>query len=309
MSIRGLGTAPVSFGIYGAIDELATPPLALLDAAVAAGYQGMELGPPGFFGTPEETAHAFAARDLTAVGAYVPIHFGADAATVAGDLASMERSLAELARCSPVGLAILADEGSAELLRHPARAWNDRRLALDDAGWARLAEGMARALESAARAGVPTSFHPHISTYVESPWEVERLLASTDVDLTLDTGHFWLAGADPTDAIARFGDRINHVHLKDVRRAVLDRAKTERRTDFDVWWDDVATPLGAGDIDHERFLEALLGLGYDGWLVVEQDRLPLRHAPLEPVVLEQAQNRRWVENVLARLGTLMEVPT
>jgi inosose dehydratase len=310
MTIAGIGTAPVSFGIYGATPESATAPSTLLDAAGAAGYRGLELGPPGFFGSPEETAEAFAERGLTAIGAYVPIHFSADKTTVERDLAGMDRSLAELVRCgSPTGLAILADEGSAELLRHPARAWDDRRYALDEAGWAQLAEGVARALDRAEVAGVPTSFHPHISTYVESPWEVERLLESTAVNLTLDTGHFWLAGADPIESVARFGDRINHVHLKDVRLAVLDRAKAEGRTDFDAWWGDVATPLGAGDIDHEGFLDALLRSGYDGWLVIEQDRLPLGAAPIEPVTREQARNRRWVEGILARQTMAMEMPT
>ena len=310
MTIHGIGTAPVSFGVYGAVDQLTVTPLDLLDAAVDAGYRGMELGPPGFFGSTRETAQAFAERDLATVGAYVPVHFSADDETVARDLARMELSLAELvAAGSQTGLAILADEGSPELLLHPARGWNDRRLALDDGGWRRLAEGIERALALADTAGVPTSFHPHISTYVESPWEVERLLEVTDVDLTLDTGHFWLAGADPTVSITRFGDRVNHIHLKDVRRAVLDDAKAEGRTDFDEWWGDVAAPLGAGDIDHAGFMAALLEVDYDGWLVIEQDRLPLGQDPIGPVAVEQAQNRRWVEDALSRLGVAVEERT
>jgi inosose dehydratase len=303
MGIRGIASAPVSFGVYGAGDQLCVSPLALLDGVGAAGYRGMELGPPGFFGTPGQTGDAFALRELIAVGAYVPIHFSADDATVAHDLAGMERTLAELACAStPAGIAILADEGSPELLLHPARNWHDRGLALDESGWQRLADGMARALELAEHAGVPTSFHPHISTYVESPWEIDRLLESTAVQLTLDTGHFWLAGADPAEQIVRYGERVNHVHLKDVRRAVLEQAKAAGRTDVDTWWGEVATPLGAGDVDLERFLASLLRTEYDGWLVIEQDRLPLGTDAIEPVIAEQAGNRRWVEEALARLG-------
>lgn len=303
MTIRGIGSAPVSFGVYGSVEQLSVSPLALLDAAVGAGYRGMELGPPGFFGTTAETADAFTQRGLMAVGAYVPIHFSADDATVERDLANMEQTLAELVRASSSpGLAILADEGSPALLLNPARAWDDRRLALDDDGWARLAQRMARALALAAAAGVPTSFHPHISTYIESPWEVERLLESTEVDLTLDTGHFWLAGADPVEHLERFGDRVNHVHLKDVRRAVLEQAKADERSDFDEWWGDVATPLGDGDLDLEAFLGGLRRVDYDGWLVIEQDRLPLGQDPIAPVAAEQEQNRHWVEVALARLG-------
>jgi inosose dehydratase len=233
----------------------------------------------------------------------VPIHFSADDETVTHDLARMERSLAELGAGSPSALAILADEGSPELLSNPARPWDDRRHALDDRGWQRLISNVDRAMELAGRVGIPTSFHPHISTYVESPWEIDRLLGSTATFLTLETGHFWLAGADPTEHLVRYGNRVHHIHLKDVRRSVLERAKAEGRSDFDAWWADVATPLGDGDVDLEGFIEALLQHGYDGWLVIEQDRLPLEHTSIDQVALEQARNRRWVERVLERLAT------
>lgn len=301
MSIRGIGSAPVSFGVYGDSDQLQVSPMALLASVAGAGYRAMELGPPGFFGTPQETVNAFAEHGLGAVGAYVPIHFSAADETLERDFAGMRATLEELTRFPTPGVAILADEGSPELLLNPARDWADRRLALDDRGWARLAERMARALDLAAEVGVSTSFHPHIGTYVESPWEIERMLASSDVRLTLDTGHFWLAGADPTEHLARYGDRVNHVHVKDVRRSVLDRAKAEGRTDFDEWWGDVSTPLGAGDIDLVGFLEELHRGGYDGWLTIEQDRRPLGHDAIEPIAAEQAQNRRWLEAVLHRL--------
>jgi inosose dehydratase len=301
MSLR-IGSAPVSFGVYGSTETFGVSPEALLSSAAAAGYSGMELGPPGFFGTPGATADAFARHELAAIGAYVPIHFSADDETVAQDLESMRRTLDELSVDPDVpGLAILADEGSPELLLNPARDPADRHLALDDAGWQRLVEGMERALALAEGAGVPTSFHPHISTYIESAWEVERLLDSTAVSLTLDTGHFQLAGADPVESFDRYGDRVNHVHLKDVRTRVLTQAKADGRADFDDWWADVAAPLGEGDVNLPAFLERLLQQGYEGWLVVEQDRLPLGHDPIEPVAAVQADNRRWLERALRQL--------
>ncbi len=304
MTLRGIGSAPVSFGVYGDARPRGISPLTLLDAAVETGYRGMELGPPGFFGSPAEVADAFADRGLTIVGGYVPVHFSAEEGTLAHDLESMTGTLQELiSRGSTHGLAILADEGSPELLLHPARSRDERRYALDDAGWHRLLRGLDRAMELAAKAGVRTSFHPHISTYVETPWEVDRLLSSTDIDLTLDTGHAWLAGADPVDVLVRFGDRVNHVHLKDVRREVLERAKAEGRDDFDTWWADVATPLGDGNIDIEGFLAGLHRRGYDGWLVIEQDRLPVTTDAIGRVTAEQAMNRALVEEAWARLDT------
>src|SRR5581483_1376799 len=137
----------------------------------------------------------------------------------------LRRTCEELSACGGTGLVILADEGSPELLLNPARPYADRSLALDGPAWRRLARLTGQAMEIAADYGLRTSFHPHVSTYVESPWEVEWLLALTDVPLTLDTGHILLADGDPAQCLRGWRPRVNHVHLKDVRLEVLRSAK------------------------------------------------------------------------------------
>ena len=303
--IHGIGSAPVSFGVYGSAGPQGVSPQALLRSAARAGYDGMELGPPGFFGSLSDTREAFDALELAAVGAYVPIHFSGPDDVVEVDFAAMQTSLDELGLWSRPGLAILADEGAPELLSHPARPWHDRTLALDEAAWSRFAERLTRALDLAASAGIPISFHPHISTYIESPWEVERLLSMVPLGLTLDTGHFYLAGADPVESLVRWGDRVNHVHLKDVHIKVLRDAVAQGRTDFDTWWANLSTPLGQGDVDLEAFVTQLVAMDYDGWLVVEQDRAPLGTAPIEPITAVQADNRRLVAAMLQRLNAVV----
>lgn len=295
-----IGNAPVSYGVYGAgAGGPAASPGQLLAAMAAAGYAGSELGPPGFFGSPEQTAAAFAQAGLQAVGAYVPIHLAAPDDVVARDLAGLERTCRELVACGGTGLVILADEGDERLLTQPARDPANRSLGLDQAGWQRLASIVGQAVEVAGQHGLRTSFHPHISTYVESRWEAENLLELTDVSLTLDTGHLYLAGADPVDCVRSWPGRINHVHLKDVRIDVLRRAKAEHRTDFDEWWADVSVPLGQGDVDLDGTLAALTAARYDGWLVVEQDRAPTPAADYPAVAEQQAANRHWVAEHVA----------
>ncbi len=304
MSIR-IGGAPVSFGVYGAEGSRGPDPDALLAAVAAAGYTGTELGVPGFFGSPAETAERFARAGLTCIGCYIPIHFVADEATVAAEMDRMRAILAELTASGRTdALAILADEGSPELLVNPARPWDDRSLALDEAQWALLGRRLEAARRLAEEHGLRTTFHPHISTYVESPWEVERILDASPIGLTLDTGHFLLAGAEPRAALARFGERVDHVHLKDVRVAVLERAKADGRTDFDTWWGDVSVRLGEGDVAMTAFVGDLVRRGYDGWLVVEQDRLPIGDDPdaLREAAAAEAHNARWVADALRAAG-------
>ena len=128
------------------------------------------------------------------------------------------------------------------------------------------------------------------------------MLELSDIPLTLDTGHFALAGADPAEALERFGDRVNHIHAKDVRLEVLQRAKAERSVDFETWWADVSCPLGEGNVNLEAFLDVLVTRRYDGWIVIEQDRAPTAAANFGDVAVEQAANRRWLETALARRG-------
>jgi inosose dehydratase len=298
MSIRA-GNAPVSFGVYG--DVATGPGLAerMLDAMADAGYAGSELGPPGFLGTPDEAAERLAARGLAAIGAYAPVHTTASDAVIAHDLERIEQSCRELAACGG-GRLILADEGSETLLSQPA---HERALGLDDAGWTRLAGIAARAGELAGRYGLGLSFHPHISTYVEAPWEIERLLERTDVRLTLDTGHLLLAGGDPVACLRAWRERIDHVHLKDVRVAVLADAKARGLTDFDDWWGAVCVPFGEGDVDLAGVLDELGHAGYDGWIVIEQDRAPLASPDeLSVAAAEQRGNLEWLTDQLAVRG-------
>src|SRR4029078_5909603 len=116
---------------------------------------------------------------------------------------------------------VLADGGSAERIRFPGRAAGDGCFGLEEAGWAGFAEGMARACDLARTRGFEPTFHHHTATFVEAPWEIERVLELTDVGLLLDTGHLALGGGGPSEAPRDWGERINHVHTKDVRNDIL----------------------------------------------------------------------------------------
>lgn len=293
-----IGNAPVSYGVYGAqAGGAGASPEQLLATMAAAGYEGSELGPPGFFGTPRETAASFEATGLTAIGAYVPLHLGLEERTAfERDLQRMRTTCEELQACGGGGVLVLADEGAPELLLHPARTAGESTLGLDEQGWDRLAQRLQEALELAKLYDLATAFHPHISTFVESPADVERVLAVDGVQLALDTGHIALAGGNPVECLRLWQERIAHVHIKDVRESVLTRAKLDGRADFDEWWGDVCVPLGQGDIDLATFLDELLRCSYSGWIVVEQDRRPTERAEYPGVAAEQRANLAWVRS-------------
>jgi len=58
----------------------------------------------------------------------------------------------------------------------------------------------------------------HCAGFVETPDEVERLLALTDptlIGLCFDTGHYSFGGGNVLDGIRKHAGRIWHFHLKD----------------------------------------------------------------------------------------------
>jgi inosose dehydratase len=128
---------------------------------------------------------------------------------------------------------------------------------------------------------------------VEAPWEIERLLSVTDVGVCLDTGHLLLGGGDPVEAVRDWGDRLNHVHLKDARLDVIRGIVNDRAPVRAIWERGAFCPLGTGDVPLGEILESLRARHYRGWLVVEQDILPDPNARDQPVV-DQRHNREYL---------------
>jgi inosose dehydratase len=129
---------------------------------------------------------------------------------------------------------------------------------------------------------------------VETPQEIERVLELTDVGLLLDTGHLALGGGDAVQALHDWRDRIDHVHVKDYSRAILEGVLADRADMEEAWRRGVFVELGAGDVDLDAFFRAVAESGYSGWLVVEQDRIPRPEEDVAEAVEAQRRNRRWL---------------
>jgi inosose dehydratase len=295
-----VGNAPCSYGAFEiTVGRLPNVPQALgvLDSMAKAGYEGTELGPPGYLGDAAELGARLRERGLELVGGYIPIRFSEPEA-LEEDLHAMAATLnlfeaAGATNARPV----LADAGSPLRTARPGQAALDRSLGLDDAGWRRFADGVARAADAARARGFAPTFHHHTATHVEAPWEIERLLELTDVGLLLDTGHLALGGGDPVEALQDWSDRIDHLHVKDCRRSVLEGVIADAADMEEAWRRRVFCELGTGDVDLPAFFAAVSRTGYSGWLVVEQDVIPAPGEDASEAMAAQARNRRWLADV------------
>ena len=89
--------------------------------------------------------------------------------------------------------------------------------------------------------------------------------------LCLDTEHLLIGGSDPVEVAELAGDRVNHVHLKDVNEDVASRVARRELSYKEGAAQGVYRPLGDGDVDVGRVIELLERAGYRGWYVLEQD--------------------------------------
>ena len=126
--------------------------------------------------------------------------------------------------------------------------------------------------------GITLAYHHHMGAYVESPDDVDRLMALTDpasVGLLYDTGHAYFGGATEPDLLLRkHVARVVHVHCKDVRPKVIAQARNDGWSFLNGVLNGTFTVPGDGVIDYDAILKTLHAAGYQGWLVVEAEQDP-----------------------------------
>jgi inosose dehydratase len=129
--------------------------------------------------------------------------------------------------------------------------------------------------------GIKLAYHYHLKLLVETAEEIFTFCEATrpEVGLLLDTGHAYAAGADYGEILRRFGDRVVHIHLKDVRREVLDRARKKDVSFNSAVREGVFTVPGDGCIDFSEIGQFISSSGYSGWVVVEAEQDPAKAEP------------------------------
>lgn len=126
--------------------------------------------------------------------------------------------------------------------------------------------------------GITLAYHHHMGAYVESPEDLDRLMALTDpasVGLLYDTGHAYFGGAtEPDLLLKKHVARVVHVHCKDVRPKVIAQARNDGWSFLNGVLNGTFTVPGDGVIDYDAILKTLHAAGYQGWLVVEAEQDP-----------------------------------
>jgi inosose dehydratase len=235
------------------------------------GYQGFELGNK----FPKEPA---ALRTLMA-------GYGLDVVSgwYSGRLAA--RSLQEEIAAVEPHLELLAHNGCQVMVYGEVAdaIQGERTLALykrprfrDEAAWRAYGDKLTAFGRHLLTRGVKLAYHHHMGAYVESPDDIDQLMAHTgeDVGLLFDSGHAYFGGGDPLAILRKHIARVCHVHCKDVRPAIIRQARNRQWSFLDAVLNGVFTVPGDGAIDFAAIIATLRQHGYRGWLVVEAEQDP-----------------------------------
>lgn len=262
MFLDRLAGAPISWGVcevpgWGRM----LPADRVLAEMASLGFSATELGPPGFLpDEPTELRRKLDEFGLRLVGGFV--------ALVLHDPAMTESTLDQARRAA----ALIDEAGGAVFVTAAVvdQAWA-RRVALDHGEWRQLGHTLALLEEIAAERGLVHVLHPHVGTLVETAEDIQHVAEQSEVRWCLDTGHLAIGDVDPVAFARDVGDKVAHVHLKDVDLSLADRVTAGEMSLLGAVQRGLFRPLGRGNLAITEVVTALEASGYDGWYVLEQD--------------------------------------
>jgi inosose dehydratase len=289
-----IGTAPDSWGVWFPSDEQQIDWPRYLDEAAAAGYRWTELGPFGYMPTDGPTLEAeLRRRGLRVCGQTVMLPLEEPA--MRGELERQVLAVGDLLRHLGARYLILIDDMYTDL--HSGA--HEQPPELDGDAWRRLIDATHYAARLARdQLGLTLAFHPHAETHVGSEAQIKRFLTDTDPDLVrlcFDTGHHAYCGGDAVAFMREHHQRVDYLHVKSIDPDVLDRSRREALPFPKAVARDMMCGLERGAVDFRAFVGVLREVGFEGFVVVEQDMYPA--PPDKPLPIAKA-NRDY----LRRLG-------
>jgi inosose dehydratase len=283
-----IANAPCSWGVleFEETGERSDAYSMVLDEIAATGYAGTELGDWGFMPTdPQQLRAELDRRKLAMLGAFVPIELASERAHQPGIETAVRTAKLLAATGGSSAVLVLADDSGTDPNRiaRAGRIVKADSLSPDDCvTFARGAEAVAKAVRD--ETGLRTVFHPHCAGFIETPWEIDELMARTDpalLGLCYDTGHISFGGGDPMKVLQAYMSRIWHVHFKDFKPDAFAATRAQSLDYSGAIRLGIFCELGEGNVDFPSVLQELRRARYDGWIVVEQDVLPGMGAPAE----------------------------
>ena len=245
-----IGTVPILWHHAAPDGSPATAdPIAILDEIARLGYEGTQLDD----GLPEgaELRSLLARRDLGLAEVYAALP--ASPTGLGQDALAIGRERLRLLVEGTGDVLCVALDGSPDRDARAGRAGTDGTPQLSDAAWARAGRRPPHARRRDQRGRPPPGVPPACRHVRRDTGRGRAPRDTTDpgaVGICLDVGHYLVGGGDPVAALERLGERVTHVHLKDVDPVVLARLSEGALSGLGEAVDQrIFTELGAGMLD------------------------------------------------------------
>ncbi|MBR5681129.1 MAG: myo-inosose-2 dehydratase [Clostridia bacterium] len=254
-----------------------------------AGFKGSEIGNK----YPKDVAvlkHKLDVRGLTICNAWFSTLFLSEPYEV-----TIQNFIAHRDRLHALGAKVIgASEQGDSIQGKNVNIFGASKPRWTDEQWALIARGYNELGALAQEVGMTLTMHHHMGTGVQTAEEIDRFMDIVDpekVFLLFDSGHLTFAGLDPLPSLKKNIGRIRHIHLKDVRLPIRERAEREGWSFLTAVRGGVFTVPGDGDVDFAPLFDVIEESGYEGWVVVEAEQDPALANPFEYAKMARAYIR------------------
>jgi inosose dehydratase len=250
-----------------------------LDEAAQIGFDGIEKGHKMPL-TPEGIVSTLGVRGLAYVSGWHSLNLLTQ--TVEEEKAAMQPYLDLL---KAVGSKVIIVCETSNAIHGNDRVGLASRPRLPASDWPAFGAGIEALAAFSAAQGITLVYHHHMGTVVESPEEIDALMAHTGphTHLLFDTGHCYFGGGDPATVAAKHMARVRHIHAKNVRPVIRDQVQAGNLSFLEGVRRGVFTVPGdpEGGVDFAPVLRLAAEHGYQGWLVIEAEQDPAVRNPFE----------------------------
>jgi len=248
------------------------------------GYVGTEIGCQ-FPRNPAILNEEFKRRGLSAITGWISTYLNEQ------PLWWNERAFVDHLRfLKSIGATLINTSDQSYSIQHQWNTPIQNKRVLNDDEFEVLAKGLDHLGKIASDEGMEIVYHVHMTTTVQTTEETGHLLALTDpkyVNIIYDTGHLTFSGEDPVEVLKKYHDRVKHVHLKNVRKDVMDKCYAEKKSFLRSIPEGIFTVPGdpTGCVDFPTVFKLLDEYNYEGWLVVEAEQDPDVYNPMDYAIM------------------------
>ncbi|MGF1700815.1 sugar phosphate isomerase/epimerase [Photobacterium makurazakiensis] len=267
----------------------------ILVEAQSAGYQGIELGPVGFFPSETEVLRgALKIRGIQVCAGNLHGEFS-NPSKKAEIIETADQVIMQL-KAIGVDKLIIMDQANTERDAYIGHGVIAPRLSYKQQQ--DMIETIAAVASLAKEQELRVLLHPSSGGYVAFSDEIAAVMNHIPANLLglcLDVGHLYIDGMKPEEYIKRYGNRLEHLHVKDIDGQRLHKSLRDRCGISQAYTLGLTRPLGDGDVHYSEVFQALEDINYDGWIVVEQERPVMQAATVKADLIKS-------RNYLAGLG-------